>query len=210
LDRAVEKTRSPERLVFFTDAVAAIALTLLVLPLSEMVPELSAEHAQAIQVFTDNQWKIYTFLLSFAVIGRLWYAHHQMFEHVEAYNGPLVYLNFGWIFTIALLPFPTQIVGGFQTSRFAVLFYIGTILVNSLCYTAMVRVIRRTPEVHGDAEPITDQALVNSLLTSAAFLVAFIVGAIWPHLGYWALLLVAAAQWIARWIKPRPAPAPQG
>ncbi|HEY2058658.1 MAG TPA: TMEM175 family protein [Amycolatopsis sp.] len=201
----MEKTRSPERLVFFTDAVAAIALTLLVLPLSELVPELSAEHAEAIQVFTDNQWKIYTFLLSFAVIARLWYAHHQIFEHVQAYNTALVYLNFGWIFTVALLPFPTQIVGGFQTSRFAVLFYIGTILVNSLCYTAMVLVIRRSPEVRGDAPPVDDQGLINSVLTSSAFLVSFIVGAIWPHLGYWALLLVAAAQWIARWIKPRSA-----
>ena len=206
----MQNTRSPERLVFFTDAVAAIALTLLVLPLSEMVPELSAENAPAIEVFTHNQWKIYTFLLSFAVIGRLWYAHHQIFEHVQAYNTALIYLNFGWIFTIALLPFPTQIVGGFQTSRFAVLFYIGTILVNSLCYTAMMLVIRRNPEVHGDAEPIDDQGMINSVLTSAAFLVAFIVGAIWPHLGYWALLLVALSQWAARWIKPRRAPAPQG
>ncbi|SEP00920.1 TMEM175 family protein [Amycolatopsis saalfeldensis] len=203
----MQKTRSPERLVFFTDAVAAIALTLLVLPLSELVPELAAEKADAIQVFTDNQWKVYTFLLSFAVIARLWYAHHQIFEHVEAYNAALVYLNFGWILTIAVLPFPTQIVGAFQTSRFAVLFYIGTVLVNSLCYTAMVLVIRRSPEVHGDADPIDDQGMANSMLTSGAFLVAFIVGAIWPHLGYWALLLVAASQWIARWIKPRPAPA---
>jgi uncharacterized membrane protein len=210
LDRAVQKTKSPERLVFFTDAVTAIALTLLVLPLSELVPELVAEKGQAFEAFTHNQWKIYTFLLSFAVIARLWYAHHQIFEHVEAYSGSLVYLNFGWIFSIVLLPFPTEIVGGFATSRFAVLFYIGTILANSLCYLAMVLVIHRSPEVRGDAEPIRDETVLGAWLTSTAFLVAFIVGAIWPKYGYWALLLVAVAQWVTRWLTPRQAPAPQG
>jgi uncharacterized membrane protein len=64
--------RSPERLVYFSDAVVAIALTLLVLPLAEAVPEAVSKHADSLKVITENQWKIYSFLLSFAVIARLW------------------------------------------------------------------------------------------------------------------------------------------
>jgi uncharacterized membrane protein len=183
--------------------VVAIALTLLVLPLSELVPEILAHHGEAIEAFTHNQWKIYTFLLSFVVIARLWFTHHQIFESVRAYNGPLVYVNFLWIFTIAVLPFPTEIVGAFSTNRFAVMFYIGTILVSSLCHTAMIMIIRKDPEVRGDADPITDQRVLNSQLITGAFVLAFVVGSIWPQIGYYSLLLVWAAQWLPRWVKPR-------
>lgn len=192
--------------MFFTDAVTAIALTLLVLPLSEMVPELAREGVPASEVFTQNQVKVYTFVLSFVVIARLWQAHHQVFEHVESYTDALVYLNFGWIFTIVLLPFPTEIVGGFAPHRFVVLFYIGTILANSLCYLAMVLIIDRSAEIRGETGPLRDDAVLNAALTSAAFAIAFAVGAIEPKYGYWALLLVAVAQWATRWIKPHPAP----
>ena len=56
---------APERLVFFTDAVVAIALTLLVLPLTEIVPELVAAHGEPLEAITHNQPKIWSFLLSF-------------------------------------------------------------------------------------------------------------------------------------------------
>lgn len=88
--------KSPERLVFFSDAVVAIALTLLVLPLTELVPEVVvAEHGRSFEVVTDNQWQIYSFLLSFAVIARLRMGHHRLFEQVRAYSGPLLVVNLG-------------------------------------------------------------------------------------------------------------------
>ncbi|MGH8920341.1 MAG: TMEM175 family protein, partial [Actinomycetes bacterium] len=60
------------------------------------------------------------------------------------------------------------------------------------------------PQVHGDAEPISDEHLLNSLLTTGAFFLAFVIGSIWPNAGYYSLLLVWAAQWVTRWVKRRP------
>ena len=45
--------KSPERLVFLTDAVVAIALALLVLPLAEIVPEVVAAHGQSVDAIVS-------------------------------------------------------------------------------------------------------------------------------------------------------------
>ncbi|MFC3456140.1 TMEM175 family protein, partial [Amycolatopsis speibonae] len=175
---------SPERLVFFTDAVVAIALTLLVLPLTDLVPELVAENAPAVEAVTDNWPKIFSFLLSFAVIGRFWVTHHRIFEHVRTYSGPLVLANFCWLLTIAVLPFPTELVGAYDSERFTAVFYLGTLLASSLSHTALVLIVRHDPEIRGDTEPMTDQWVLNFVLTTAVFALAVLVAFIEPGLGY--------------------------
>jgi uncharacterized membrane protein len=69
-----EKERGVERVIFFTDAVVAIAITLLILPLVEIliadawqtpVPPLG-------QFLSDNLWQFFAFALSFAIIARFW------------------------------------------------------------------------------------------------------------------------------------------
>jgi uncharacterized membrane protein len=191
LDVRVEQKKSSERLVFFTDAVVAIALTLLILPLTDLVPELVSEHKPAVEAVTDNWSKIISFVLSFLVIGRFWSVHHRIFEHVRAYSTALVRVNFLWLLTIALLPFPTELIGAYQSERFTVVFYLGTLLVSSLCHTAMVLIVRHDPQVRGDAEPVPDETLWNFVVSSAVFALAVVVGFIKPGFGYFVLLLLA-------------------
>jgi uncharacterized membrane protein len=79
-------TRGLERLIFFTDAVTAIAITLLILPIVDAVPEAAAENF-TIQRFLGEHWpQLLTFLISFLVIARLWISHHSIFEHVARYS----------------------------------------------------------------------------------------------------------------------------
>src|SRR5882672_3034621 len=130
-------TRSPERLVFFSDAVVAIALTLLILPLTDVVTEVKAANGPAIEVITEHQAQVWCFLLSFAVIARLWIGHHRLYEQVKAYSNPLMLVNLCWLLTIAVLPFPTEMIGQFGTDLFTVLFYIGTMVVRNATQTAM-------------------------------------------------------------------------
>jgi uncharacterized membrane protein len=68
-------------------------------------------------VITENQWKIYSFLLSFFVIGRLWMSRHRIFEQIKAYNRRLMNVNLWWLLTIVVLPFPTEMIGGFDDDR---------------------------------------------------------------------------------------------
>jgi uncharacterized membrane protein len=203
LDDRVEQKRSSERLVFFTDAVVAIALTLLVLPLTDLVPELVAEHGPAVEAVTGNWPKIFSFLLSFAVIGRFWFVHHRIFEHVRAYSVALVRVNFCWLLTIAVLPFPTELIGAYPTERFTALFYLGTLLAGGLCHTALVLIVRRDPEVRGDAEPVSDEMLWNYVLSTVVFALAVVVALIKPAFGFYALLLLVFPSMVVRWALKR-------
>ncbi len=126
-------TRGFDRLVFFTDAVTAIALTVLILPLVDLVVSAADSRVSATQFLGQHFEELIAFLISFAVIARLWLAHHAVFEHIRSYSGRLVFLNMLWLLTIVVLPLPTAMTAEFPTTRFTIAFYIGTMTLSSLC-----------------------------------------------------------------------------
>jgi uncharacterized membrane protein len=140
----MQTTRGLDRLVFFTDAVSAIAITLLILPLVDAVAESANKGHNATQFIGDNWNSIGAFALSFAVIARLWMTHHAVFEHVKSYNRPLLLLSLLWAFTVVLLPLPTEMVSQFRTSPLTVGVYTGTMAASSLTLMAMTLLIRRS------------------------------------------------------------------
>jgi TMEM175 potassium channel family protein len=187
---AVTTSRDPDRLVLFTDAVVAIAITLLVLPLVDAVSESVAEHHTSVQVITENQPKIYTFLLSFAVIAQYWFTHHRMFENVKAYNRTLTLWNLLWLLTIVVLPFPTEMLGAYSDDKFTALLYIGTILASSACLAVMTITIHGNPEIGHDATGYTPRNVLLALIPSTLLVIAFVLASTVPGMTYtWLLLL---------------------
>ncbi len=96
-----------ERLILFSDAVFAIAITLLVIELK--IPELD-EHVTELQVVNALLIllpKIIGFLLSFFLIGLYWTIHHRLFGFVIAYTQKLLWLNLLFLLGIVFLPFTT-------------------------------------------------------------------------------------------------------
>jgi uncharacterized membrane protein len=182
--------RSAERLVFFSDAVVAIALTLLILPLADVVPEAAAEHADSLKVITENQWKIYSFLLSFFVIGRLWMSHHRIFEQIKAYNRWLMNVNLWWLLTIVVLPFPTEMIGGFDDDRFTAVFYIATILAADACLLAITLITRRDPDVARNPGGVPDRQFFMGVFNVGLLVLALALAALVPGVRYLALLLL--------------------
>lgn len=183
-------TRDPDRLVLFTDAVVAIAITLLVLPLVDLVPEVRAEGGDAVSVVTDHWQEIFTFLLSFVVIANFWLGHHRLFEHVRAYNTAMIRLNLLWLLTIVVLPFPTEIIGAFPSNRFTAGFYTGTILALSICQSAIAWMIHGHQELENPDNPVSREGLVGSLILTGLTVVAFLLAALVPGVNFYALLLL--------------------
>ena len=67
--------------------------------------------------------EIFSFFLSFAVIGRYWVAHHRFFGVLQAVTGTLLRWNLVYLALVAFLPWPTALVGDFPDSTVAVVSY---------------------------------------------------------------------------------------
>jgi uncharacterized membrane protein len=105
--------------VFFSDAVFAIAITLLAVNLR--VPDTgdvgtAHEIAQSIP-------SIRGFGISFVVIALFWIGHHGIFRYITALDRPLIALNLLFLGTIAFLPYPTDLLSASSGKSAAVIFY---------------------------------------------------------------------------------------
>lgn len=119
-----EDEQGLERIVFFSDAVFAIAITLLALeirlpPLTE-----STDNAALLAALTGLWPRYLSYLISFLAIGMMWMAHHRTFRHLRRYDERLMLLNILFLLLIGFLPFPTAVIGEFG-NRVGTLFYAG-------------------------------------------------------------------------------------
>lgn len=111
-----------ERLIFFSDAVFAIAITLLALEIR--LPE-TDELLNNSQLSTQlsGMWHEYlAYILSFIVIGTFWMAHHRKYRFIKRYDDRLMFLNLLLLMVIAFIPFPSSIISKYP-DRSATIFY---------------------------------------------------------------------------------------
>jgi uncharacterized membrane protein len=131
--------RGLERLIFFSDAVFAIAITLLALtiqlpagtPVGGDVPDsvLAAALAEAGK-------KIFSYVISFLIIGIYWISHHRLFRRVQRYDSRLMLINLVLLMSIGFIPFPTSLVSEYG-NRTAVVFYASSVAVVGLLTALM-------------------------------------------------------------------------
>lgn len=107
LHNELRKEFQLERLILFSDAVFAIAITLLVIEIK--IPEIHenvSDHALLLSL-KHLIPKFTGFLVSFMLIGVYWSVHHRMFGFVTNYTRKLLFMNLAFLFFIALMPFST-------------------------------------------------------------------------------------------------------
>lgn len=98
-----------ERMTFFSDAVFAISITLLILELR--VPEGLglATNQRWLEVLAELVWRFNAFLLSFLVIGALWVSHHMLFSLLHNFNRRILWPNLLLLLTVTVIPFTTTL-----------------------------------------------------------------------------------------------------
>lgn len=111
-----------ERVTFFSDAVFAIAMTLLVIEVK--LPHIEAVSEQALGQALANLIPHYIgFIASFLVIGRFWVSHHQLFGMLDRSNMRMIWTNLFFLLAVAFTPFPTAILSSYPLLRVGVGFY---------------------------------------------------------------------------------------
>ncbi len=149
-----------ERLVFFSDAVFAIAITLLVIEIH--VPRLSGgSNAEAWSALLHLLPSFFGFVLSFLVIGRFWIGHHNAFTMIDHYDGRLAWPNLLLLMCIALMPFASAFMSANLGQFVPTLFYNMTLLVTALLSRWVVGIATGPELLRANADPAVPALLCN-------------------------------------------------
>lgn len=171
-----------ERLTFFSDAVFAIAMTLLVIDIKVPEPAVSTDEAwlQALGMLIPH---FVGFVLTFYVVGALWAAHHRTFGRLGHYDPSIVWPNLTLLMMVAFIPFPTALMSTHFNDRVPQMFYASTLVVTGLCQYRLVKRALRQPYLYRDVSPDdVSVAIRRSLGMPAMALVAIVVAIWWPTL----------------------------
>jgi len=199
-----------ERLTFFTDAVAAIALTLLALELP--VPE-GFSPTELVDSIGRSLSEYLAFVISFVVIAAHWSTHHDIFRWVVRVDGGLRRLNFWWLLTIVLVPFVSKLLsesgepppGETDTTlplRFAV--YAAVQVMANVVFLLIVRRMASAHLVRSDT-PATLLARTRraAIVLGATFAISIPLFLVWDRAWWvWIILPTVYHLW-RRFITPR-------
>lgn len=180
--------RGFDRVVNFSDAVVAIAITILVLPLVEEASKAGIGNVNEFLLGIGPRF--YVFALSFAVIAYFWFLHHSFFEQLQQVDRRIMLLNLFWLFGIVFIPFPTALLVDTRGSHgWATIIYIGTMLYLSIIQLAMkLYVLKHRDLLLG--ETIDARGFVGSQIIVVFLIAALTIAAVFPSVGLWALLLL--------------------
>jgi uncharacterized membrane protein len=166
--------RQLERLTFFSDAVFAIAMTLLVVEVK--LPHLhhatGQELGQALLSLIPNY---IGFLVSFLVLGRFWLVHHEVVGLLRASNRRLTAVNLLLLLAVAFMPFPTAVISEYVHLRVGIGFYTGWLIVLGLLNRQLIRTIAASPELldagmsSNDMRPILRRSWISIAIGVCAF-----------------------------------------
>ncbi|MGZ4689323.1 MAG: TMEM175 family protein [Acidimicrobiia bacterium] len=123
-DDASAVRRDVDRVVAFSDGVFAIAITLLILSID--VPNVSDKHLG--KALEDLLPQLFTYALSFLVVGMYWMAHHRTFRSLARVNRTLLWINLLLLGFVALLPFPTEIMGKYGNTTLGTVIYASSLV----------------------------------------------------------------------------------
>jgi uncharacterized membrane protein len=173
-----------ERVIFFSDAVVAIAITLLALALP--VPH-GGSNREILQSMGRDLNAYLAFLISFAVIGSHWRWHHRVFRYVARLDERIIGLNMIWLLMMVITPFAARLLaghGGFGV-RFG--FYAVVQIIAALCFVRMSRLLRQRRLLRMEP-PDAHQTDVRLLTLAVLFAVSIPIAFVTPY---------AFALWIA-------------
>lgn len=195
-----------ERIPAFTDAVVAIAMTLLILPLLDSVGEAARANHTATQWLADNAVGFVPFAISFVIISSFWRSHNRLFSVVEQIGLPLYNANMAWLTCIVIQPVTTAISGLPGRGAVQLALYAGGLALTSWMMVAMVWTLRRDPRQIRAGAAVSPRVIAGSWNTAVGFTIVLILAVVFPEIGYlWffgMFVLTFTVRWLAKRVRP--------
>jgi uncharacterized membrane protein len=174
------------RIAAFTDGVMAVAITLLVLNIE--VPDVRAGQSLG-DALVDLLPSLGAYALAFALVGRFWVIHHNLFERLHSFDRTLMTLNLVFLALIVLMPFSAQLYDVYTSRPAAAAVLGGTLGLVALVNGAMTAHVLRRGFVHEHRREETEPALTVGLGLTTVFLLSVPAAFLSVHL--------AEALWIS-------------
>ena len=138
------KSNSLARLEAFSDAVFAIAITLLILGIT--IPAANSIHSEfdLIDALVQLWPSFFAFNLTFGIILIQWVSHHNTVGYLETTSRKFLYANGFLLLTIVFFPFPAALLADYMNSAFAmpaIVFYCLSCTVNCFAWFIFIHSI---------------------------------------------------------------------
>jgi uncharacterized membrane protein len=194
-----------DRVLFFSDAVFAIAITLLVVDLQ--VPDVP--NLQSGAQLRESVPKMAGFAFSFAVIGLFWIGHHSLFRRVNGLDRSLILLNLLFLGCVAFLPYPTSLLSAAADQAPATVFYAASIAAAGVAEAAiwLYAIHIRELALPGVPPVVYRWILLRILASPVVFLLSIPVAIAQPVLAQYLWLLALFSALVIRRLEP-PEPEP--
>jgi uncharacterized membrane protein len=185
------------RMEGFSDAIFAIAVTLLVLDLH--VPDKdSLTGSAAIIGFLISQWPAYAaFCISFFSIFIMWVNHHKLFKQIYSRNTAITFANGLILFFASIVSYPTALLARFfntSSATIVVAIYTGMFILINLSYILLWNVASKDKTLlRPDITPAAIKKIkLNYLYGLPVYMVAFALSFYTPA----AALVLCMALWV--------------
>lgn len=189
--------RSFDRLVNFTDAVTAVAITLLVLSIINL--RATSGEDSVWQVITANSSELITFGFTFVVVAVMWQAHLRVFHRLIAFDATIFWLNLLWLIAIVVLPWTSAMYGegmgvaGSDASRSdgmggtGLLYWCNLAVISWSAALIGLHALRHPELCNPEMKAVTRPR--RGFIFGAAFLLVGVATAFAPILGSWLALI---------------------
>ena len=159
-----------DRVLAFSDAVFAIAITLLTLEL-RLPPGLQGS------AFTTELRHLLpslgAYALSYIILGQLWLTHHRIFSVIARVDRPLLIANLAFLGLIALMPFPVHLLADYHDRPLAVAIYALVFILAMVLQGWLWRYVTTPERRHLLKEPVPDEVRQGFTRTISGTLLAF-------------------------------------
>lgn len=195
LHNELKKEFQLERMILFSDAVFAIAITLLVIEMK--VPEIAHDmvsEATLAQALAHMIPKFVGFIISFFIIGLYWTVHHRLFGFVVNYNQRLLWLNLFFLLAVALMPFSTGFYSEyiFKLLKSPVIIYVSNICFLGIMNFALWKYISNPKHklAEGLTKPIAAYFSFRAIMVPIVFIIMALIYLFLPQYAMWMPMFV--------------------